>query len=678
MTQENNTTDGKLTGKPTDGKTTGKPTDGKTTGKSTGKSTHPRKISLLAGMVLIVIVCWVLPFILLLVTFNHVSTQNVTRNVNQLIQTSVENAAETVATDLEDLIQDSFRVNQSGVLRTALATYLHNTDATQNQRLVTNLTNTANQVLNQEFARKDDLRSVMINMLDAGGGKGEGEGEGVDADVGAASEESLSFYTYNPIHGSIGDVNYYERHVLPQVLELSPNLGNNVRFLNVDGHVYFVRNLVSFITNYEPYAVMAVEIIPERVAAVFDTLSYTRLVELSVDQTTLMTDRSLTAEQGQPGGESPDLGLFEVNGSWDTSRFSLSYHVLSDPAELLSQEREWSQLIVGLLFLLIPLTAVVIIFFHRQVTRPIKELTTMSNQVEEGKFGVQTDVDRMGSREFADLAGNFNTMSTKLQNQFERIYREEITLRDAKLKTLQSQINPHFLGNTLETINWQARLQGDTEISKMLEALSTMLKATTDRKEEPFITLAEELRYTDAYLTIIRQRLGQRLQVHQEIDPELLTRQLPRLILQPIVENAVEHGAFRQQNSTITIRARAIDDDWFTLEVLNDRPLSPQNEARIAALLGSGGEADSAAVGKAERTGKDERTGKAERAGKDERTGQAEKTSSVNIGIRNVNERLHLYFGEENGLTIRNDDHGNTISTLRIRRSPVWHDLADS
>ena len=84
---------------------------------------------------------------------------------------------------------------------------------------------------------------------------------------------------------------------------------------------------------------------------------------------------------------------------------------------------------------------------------------------------------------------------------------------------LQSQINPHFLNNTLEIINWEARMEGNDRVSSMIEALSTMLEATMDRKKQQMIPLSEEISYVEAYCYIIRQRFGEKFQFEKQIDP---------------------------------------------------------------------------------------------------------------------------------------------------------------
>ena len=115
---------------------------------------------------------------------------------------------------------------------------------------------------------------------------------------------------------------------------------------------------------------------------------------------------------------------------------------------------------------------------------------------------------------------NFNTMSLKLKDQFEKIYVEEIALRDANIHALQSQINPHFLNNTLEIINWEARMDGNEQVSKMIEALSTMLGATLNREKRDQISLKEELEYVDAYLYIIECRFRDRFECTRTIEYE--------------------------------------------------------------------------------------------------------------------------------------------------------------
>ncbi|MCR5591719.1 MAG: histidine kinase [Lachnospiraceae bacterium] len=238
-----------------------------------------------------------------------------------------------------------------------------------------------------------------------------------------------------------------------------------------------------------------------------------------------------------------------------------------------------------------------------------------------------------------------------IMRQYEHIYREEISLRDARIMALQSQINPHFLNNTLEIINWEARLAENYKISGMIEALSTMLSATMNRRAENLHSLREEMNYVDAYLYIIERRFGEQLRVVKEIDESLLEERVPRLIIQPIVENAVDHGVDASKKNTVTIRIRR-DEKYMLIEIINTGALSDEDRSRIQEILYGSGESS---------------------------------LPHISLGIRNVNSRIKLIYGDDCGLTIDDYDPKTsgdenvtvsaaesgpcTISTIRITTS---------
>lgn len=225
-------------------------------------------------------------------------------------------------------------------------------------------------------------------------------------------------------------------------------------------------------------------------------------------------------------------------------------------------------------------------------------------------------------------------MSSELKYQFETIYQEELALKDANIKALQSQINPHFLNNTLEIINWEARMNGNDNVSGMIEALTTMLNATMNRKQRRFVMLSEELSYVDAYLYIISSRYGERFQVHREIDESLLGVSVPILIIQPIVENAVEHGVEENRKGIVEIKIYR-EEDKLSLKVINDGILKESDKEKIRRLLGEG------------------------EAKLDE--------SHISLGIRNVNRRLKIIYGDDCGLTVESDEENKTVSTILVK-----------
>ncbi|MBR4993643.1 MAG: histidine kinase, partial [Lachnospiraceae bacterium] len=195
----------------------------------------------------------------------------------------------------------------------------------------------------------------------------------------------------------------------------------------------------------------------------------------------------------------------------------------------------------------------------------------------------------------------------------------------------QSQINPHFLNNTLEIINWESRMNGNIKVSSMIEALSVMLNATMNRRKQRMISLSEELSYVDAYLLIIKQRLGTRLQVKKEIDHSLLTLEVPRLIIQPIIENAVEHGMDKRNRGEVELKVYR-EEDKLHIDVINNGVLTDEDKAKIEYLLGNDVDED--------------------------------KERSVSLGIRNVNRRIKIIYGEEYGLSIYSNEEGYTVSSI--------------
>ena len=209
-------------------------------------------------------------------------------------------------------------------------------------------------------------------------------------------------------------------------------------------------------------------------------------------------------------------------------------------------------------------------------------------------------------------------MSSELQNQFERSYQEQQALQQARVKALQSQINPHFLNNTLEVINWEARLAGDERVSAMIEALSVMLNAALGRDGRSRIPLREELSYVDAYLYIISQRLGERLVIDRKIDEALLELPVPRLILQPLVENAVEHDLAQHHGGALSIRVYRAGDEM-VLESEHDGSLSTEDLQSIRTMLASG---------------------------------VVDTGISGQVGLRNVRQRLELLYGPAGRLNI--------------------------
>ena len=274
--------------------------------------------------------------------------------------------------------------------------------------------------------------------------------------------------------------------------------------------------------------------------------------------------------------------------------------------------------IAGIALLGIPLSLLVALIFNRSVNRPMEVLLDANRRVENGERGYVITAEAPNT-EFRHLYSQFNAMSSELKSQFERLYLEQQALQQAKIRALQSQINPHFLNNTLEIINWEARLADNERVCSMIEALSTMLDAAIGRDGRAQIPLAEELQYVDAYLYITKERLGDRLTLRREIDETMLPVRIPRLMLQPIVENAVEHDLSRR-GGELCLRAVPQKDGRLLFEIEHDGEMTPDGWARIQDALQS----PAGPVG----------------------------PQRGSVGVRNVAQRLRLLYGEQCSFTI--------------------------
>ena len=327
--------------------------------------------------------------------------------------------------------------------------------------------------------------------------------------------------------------------------------------------------------------------------------------------------------------------------------YSLYLLLTLNRAEQYRELYSFRNLILLLYLLLIPLLLLIVLFVRRRITRPIGLLADASRRIEAGELGVT--VPMRGGDELGDLGVAFSNMSVRLQELIEKTYRGEIELKNAQIQALQSRINPHFLNNALETINWEARIEGSETIENMVSALSVLLNATLGRKNRRVVTLREELEVAEGYIFFIQQRFGDSLTITRDIDPDAETCVVPLLTVQPVLENAVEHGIAPEGGGTVRISVRfframcpgdpaaappSADDSaggCLRLQIANTgRSLTAEDRARIdAALSGDSGE-------------------------------------SNHLGLANIASRLRLLFGPRAVLTVTGGPDEETLVEIMI------------
>ncbi|MBP1965227.1 cache domain-containing sensor histidine kinase [Paenibacillus aceris] len=189
-------------------------------------------------------------------------------------------------------------------------------------------------------------------------------------------------------------------------------------------------------------------------------------------------------------------------------------------------------------------TAILSLLFGRSITNPILNLYKTVNHIKRGDFSVRVDIKRKD--EIGRIAMNFNAMQDELQKQIETKYVYQIKLQQMELAMLYSQINPHFLYNTLDSIKAMADYHDVEEIGQMAQSLADMFRYNTKNTDET-VTLQEELVQIDAYINIQSIRFEGKIDYQLEIEDDLYNFPMLKMTLQPLVENAVFHGIERKR-----------------------------------------------------------------------------------------------------------------------------------
>lgn len=421
----------------------------------------------------------------------------------------------------------------------------------------------------------------------------------------------------------------------------------------VDGRLFIIRNLYTT-SNYEYFGTMVVELDVNRILQDVPRERAEDMILILNENSQKLNYKSVCENTDQEkiidkilqhyNGYSGNVVKKEMNAFYSAylyqekfDNFHMGIILLTEQREVYSSLFDLYEIVIIMMVLFLPLTFYAGHFLRKQIQEPVMRLTVASREMEEGNIGAEVKGGVMPNKEFNYLRESFNSMSAQVKELFDYIYDEKLAKKDAQILALQAQINPHFLNNTLEMMNWQARMSGDAVVSKMIESLSTVLDYRMNRASVKEIYLAEELRCTDAYFYIMSMRFGQRLQVTRDIDEELLYINVPPLILQPLVENAIIHGVEAVKSGSIGLHIYH-DEEHVYLEVSNTgKEMTKEDQERIQGLLS--GEEDKMLKGKGKHT---------------------------SIGIRNVNQRIKLVYGEEYGLSIRQKEEGVTISAIKI------------
>ncbi|WP_047833926.1 histidine kinase [Robinsoniella sp. RHS] len=577
--------------------------------------------SLKSRMLFFIMLCWVIPLLVLFVFMVFSYRNEILEKSEMMLNLGIENVTSTLSQRIDEAITASKKPSYEGVCEKAWRKYRKG-ETNKNQFY---------QDINNELKSKfyiDKKFSMFTFYL-----------EGDDEPLCYSANNEFSYLSYiEQIHGEMKDL--IEGHSSDAVLRV------------VDGRIYIVRNMYT-VTKYIKFGTLIVELNQ-------DQLFRNIQMDLSVNAAICFNDGEefvLVGNQDEDASLKYFPALFQKydKNKDDTIQMDLSnsykgylkekkcrdYNVgvafLVSKALFYESLYNLYKIIACIILILIPVLMYGVKFLNKQVSIPVSRMIRASEAIEEGQLGTVVEGENMPNAEFSYLMDSFNRMSKQVKYLFDYAYDEKLARRDAKIMALQAQINPHFLNNTLEMMNWQARMSGDTTISKMIESLSTVLDYRMDRAGSRLINLAEELHCADAYFYIISMRFGKRLKVEWKVDDSLLQVKVPRLILQPLLENAVVHGIEQVKNGIIEIQIFH-DETKIYVKVFNSgKPMTREDMEKINAILsGSPGSI------------------------------KAEPGQHTSLGIRNVNERIKLIYGAQYGLSITPGEDGKTESVITL------------
>ena len=561
-------------------------------------------VSLKHGLIGLIIVCWVLPVLLILTLTGYFIRNNLQIRIDETIETSVTNAIDLTKANIDSALAASRAASYDNVVQRAWTQYQNDADGVALYGSVT-------EYLSQQYSYDENFRGVMLYFV---------------------SDPATIYYASNRSNmGKTEPIRNYRAYAHDIARELSKESSTRVCFFEANGVLYLLRNIVD--SGFRPYAVIVMECNERALFAPLGNIVWLKDASVEINGISrVIAGDGVDTDVNDAANTGTDQ-LYPIRRTLRTSDYTLSLLARSDGAQIISELPSSMRFLLIVMLLALPLLAFVIWAFYRYVTEPLARLIDAARHVKRGERGYAISP-LPESQEFRSLAEHFNSMSAELKTQFDQSYEEQLALQDARVKALQSQISPHFLNNTLEIINWEARMANNEKACRMIEALSTMLDAAMARGGSSAVTVMEELRYVDSYLYILSERYGERLRVEKQIDESLLEHMVPRLILQPIVENAVEHGVEKRGNGTITLRIFA--QKHLYLEVENDGSMTQQDRENIARLLSWDG------------------------------ASEGEETRLGRIGIRNVNRRLKILYGNEFGLTIEEIAPGSILARIKL------------
>lgn len=308
------------------------------------------------------------------------------------------------------------------------------------------------------------------------------------------------------------------------------------------------------------------------------------------------------------GGEDKYIFFKELDGS--------GFKIIQEiPWKLMNRDRVLIvKTFILVLILLLIISVLISYLLSKRLSNPIKELSKKMEEVRRGDRSTRFDI-KTGD-EIEMLGESFNNMVEDIDRLIQEVYIKQYLLKEAEIKELKSQIDPHFLYNTLESVKWLIKLNENKKAAMMITALGKLMRESIENKND-IVSIREDLKFIDNYITIQKIRFEDKIEVVKSIDESLLDKKIPKYMIQPLVENAIIHG----------------------IEPLEDKGLLEiritNNDGRICIQVVDNGK------------------------------GIGTNKSGNSIALENIKKRLELYYGGDFEMDLYRHE-GNTISEIII------------
>lgn len=285
-------------------------------------------------------------------------------------------------------------------------------------------------------------------------------------------------------------------------------------------------------------------------------------------------------------------------------------------SELVTSRKDISNFMMFIFLFCTMFIIFIFIFISERISRPIKQLERYMKRVEEGEFDIYIDV--KGEDEVVRLSKAFNIMVSKIRNLMDQVIIEQEAKRKSELEALQSQINPHFLYNTLDSIVWMSENKKNEEVIKMITALAKLFRISISRGKN-IITVEQEIEHARNYLIIQKIRYKNKFEFEITAEDKVLKYKTLKLILQPLIENAIYHGIeYMVDQGLIEISASEVEGKLLMEVSDNGLGIDPEKLENLLQY-------------------------------------ETKAEAGSGVGVKNVHERIQLRFGKEYGLEVESE-----------------------